>query len=74
MCKCFICTTTSTNPNPKQPDLQVCRKRDEKVVYVPDLAVQGTSKQVKGAVLVATTVVTLGRIWKQEDTEQAATR
>ena len=27
MCKCFVCTTTATNPNPKQPDLQVCRKR-----------------------------------------------
>jgi hypothetical protein len=39
MCKCFICTTTSMNPSPKQVDLQVCRKRNKKVVYVSDLVV-----------------------------------
>ena len=62
------------NPNPKQPDLQVRRKGDDKVDDVPDPAVQTTRRQIKGTDPVATTAATLGRMRKREDTEQACTR
>ena len=49
------------------------RKGDEKVAYVPDLALQGKRKQVKVTDPVATMVATASQIWKRKETEESAT-
>jgi len=50
------------------------RKGDEKVAYVPDLALQGKRKQVKVTDPVTTTMATASQISKQKETEELAAR
>ena len=50
------------------------RKGDEKVAYIPDLALQGKRKQVKVTDPVATTAVIASQIWKRKETKESAAR
>ena len=70
----FQTTMRAMNPNPKQPDLQVRRKGDDKVDDVPDPAVQTTRRQIKGTDPVATTAVIASQIWKRKETKESAAR
>ena len=55
-------------------DCKCVRKGDEKVAYVPDLALQGKRKQVKVMDPVATTAATASQIWKRKETEESVAR
>ena len=50
------------------------RKGDEKVTYVPDLALQGKRKQVKVMDPMATMAATASQIWKWKEKEESAAR
>jgi hypothetical protein len=64
----------ATNPNPKQSDLQVCRKRGREGLVRTGSGGARNEQSGKGTVPVAMMAATVDRIWKRDDTEQVATR